>query len=158
MFSGVTHQSDSTLLSPQRSSNSRVCGQHVEPRLKGNAATLHYVLLSTMVPTLQQPHSGGAVHSLKLTTCEDPVAKCKTSNETARTDKEKKKEAQRQAWFENTVKDELNIPTSYEEAAVTIIRWDAEIDAFRDGHDSEVSNSSPLQCLIYTSPMTSDPT
>lgn len=54
-------------------------------------------------------------------------------------DDEKKMEPQRQAWFENAIKDKLKIPNSYEEVSVLMIRWNPEIDEYRDGHDREVS-------------------
>lgn len=57
-------------------------------------------------------------------------------------DDEKKEETQRQAWFENAIKKELNIPNSYLQIAPLIIRWDPAIDEYADGHTKEVSCSS----------------
>lgn len=53
-------------------------------------------------------------------------------------DTEKKKESERQAWFQNVANEELNIPTGYLKVAVLIVRWHEEVDAFREGHDKEV--------------------
>lgn len=57
-------------------------------------------------------------------------------------DEEKKEETQRQAWFENAVKKQLNIPNSYVQVAPLIIRWDPKIDEHSDGHTEEVSISA----------------
>jgi len=54
-------------------------------------------------------------------------------------DVEKKRESERQAWFQNAANEELNIPTGYLKVAVLIVRWHEEVDAFRNGHDEEVS-------------------
>jgi hypothetical protein len=54
-------------------------------------------------------------------------------------DVEKKKEAQRQAWFENVAKKKLKIPNSYVQVAPLIIRWASDLDDYYDGHTDEVS-------------------
>jgi hypothetical protein len=56
-------------------------------------------------------------------------------------DAEKKKETQRQAWFENVAKKKLKIPNSYIQVAPLIIRWARDLDEYYDGHTSEVSIS-----------------
>lgn len=60
--------------------------------------------------------------------------------------KMKKKEAQRQACFDNTIKDQLKLPNNYLEANVLMIRWAPEIDAFAKGHNKEVSSQCKGQC------------
>ncbi|KZM21040.1 uncharacterized protein EKO05_0011167 [Ascochyta rabiei] len=55
-------------------------------------------------------------------------------------DDERKQETQRQAWFENAIKKELKIPNSYVQVAPLIIRWDPEIDDYRDGHNKEIED------------------
>ncbi|KAF2125114.1 hypothetical protein P153DRAFT_434790 [Dothidotthia symphoricarpi CBS 119687] len=52
--------------------------------------------------------------------------------------REKEKEAEYATCFENVVKAELDIPNGYAKVVVLIIRWDDEIDDFKEGHDKEI--------------------
>lgn len=52
---------------------------------------------------------------------------------------ERKMETQRQAWFENAIKDKLKIPNSYAEVSVLIVRWHPDLDEYNNGHSDEVS-------------------
>lgn len=65
-------------------------------------------------------------------------------------DEEKKRESERQAWFQNAVNERLNIPTGYLKVAVLVVRWHDEIDQFRKGHDEEASDGTPLSRLKLT--------
>jgi hypothetical protein len=69
-----------------------------------------------------------------------PVLRVSESHRPPPRDDRKDTEAQRQAWFENSVKDKLNIPNGYEDVSVLIVRWDPKIDEYRMGHDKEVSD------------------
>ena len=68
-------------------------------------------------------------------------------------DDEKRKETQRQAWFENAIKKKLNIPNSYLQVAPLIIRWDPEIDDYDEGHTSEVSIKQGTMARFCPSPL-----
>lgn len=56
-------------------------------------------------------------------------------------DDENKMDTQRQAWFENAIKDKLKIPNSYAEVSVLMVRWHPDFDEYRDGHNREVGVS-----------------
>lgn len=58
-----------------------------------------------------------------------------------------KREAERQAWFQNKSNNILEIPNGYLKVAVLIIRWHDEIDEFK-GHDEEV-NSAHLSSYLF---------
>ncbi|KAF2260730.1 hypothetical protein CC78DRAFT_584513 [Lojkania enalia] len=60
------------------------------------------------------------------------------------TDAEKKKESERQAWFQNAADEVLNIPTTYLSVAVLIVRWHEDVDDMRNGHDDEIRKLTNL--------------
>lgn len=53
---------------------------------------------------------------------------------------ERKMETQRQAWFENAIKEKLKIPNSYAEVSVLMVRWHIDLDEYSVGHSEEVSD------------------
>jgi hypothetical protein len=59
-------------------------------------------------------------------------------------DKPVNNEADTQAYFDNAVKEAMNIPNGYERVAVLVVRWDESLDdpMFRAGHDEEVRSNS----------------
>lgn len=59
-------------------------------------------------------------------------------------DEEIKKEAERQAWFQNQINEKLNLPTGYLKVAVLVLRWHEDVDDFKAGHEQEVSNVEML--------------
>lgn len=57
-----------------------------------------------------------------------------------RDEAERKAESERQMYFENAMKETLNLPSGYVKVAVLVIRWedDDDSDGYKAGHDTEV--------------------
>ncbi|KAF1361107.1 hypothetical protein EJ07DRAFT_76492, partial [Lizonia empirigonia] len=56
-------------------------------------------------------------------------------------------ESERQMYFENAIKETLNLPSGYVKVAVLVIRWedDDDSDGYKAGHDTEIAD---LRCLL----------
>ncbi|KAF2002303.1 hypothetical protein P154DRAFT_521115 [Amniculicola lignicola CBS 123094] len=59
-------------------------------------------------------------------------------------DDEKKREAERQAWFQNAANAELKVSNVYQKVSVLIARWDKDEDDFPEGHDAEIGELEEL--------------
>jgi hypothetical protein len=61
------------------------------------------------------------------------------TNVTTPDDEEKIDQSAKRGWFEDAVKERLNIPSGYVKVAVLVLRWHEDIDEYAKGHTSEVS-------------------
>ncbi|KAI8938545.1 hypothetical protein NX059_004431 [Plenodomus lindquistii] len=70
---------------------------------------------------------------------------CKTETEITTLDYvEKREQSIKHAYFENSVKERLNIPTGYVKIAVLVIRWHQDVDQYAKGHTEEIASLRTL--------------
>jgi hypothetical protein len=75
---------------------------------------------------------------------------CTARNVTTPDDKDKIEQSTKRVFFEEAVKEKLNIPSGYVKVAVLVLRWHPDIDDYAEEHTNEVSYPSivPLNDLI----------